>query len=157
LYAIFLRFPFLRITILWMIGICIYAYFPSFSNSIFYLFIILWIAVFIGSFFKIRSLLSISFSLLLPISGYLNARLNAPEILNFDLNKTNTFVFEVTDFPEIKPKSIALVVHCIAFLDHKKWKKGSGKFKIYLEKTAIKPVKGSRLIVQAKLYPFPQP
>ena len=140
-----------------MIGICIYAYFPSFSNSIFYVFIILWIAVFIGSFFKIRSLLSISFSLLLPISGYLNARLNAPEILNFDLNKTNTFVFEVTDFPEIKPKSIALVVHCIAFLDQNKWKKGSGYFKIYVDKTANKWVKGSRLIVQAKLNPFPQP
>ncbi|NBW02570.1 MAG: ComEC family competence protein [Cytophagia bacterium] len=140
-----------------MIGICIYANFPSFSNSIFYVFIILWITVFIGSFFKIRSLLSISFSLLLPISGYINARLNAPEILNFDLNNTNTFVFEVTDFPEIKPKSIALVVHCIAFLDHKKWKKGSGKFKIYVGKTANMWVRGTRLLVQTKLNPFPQP
>ncbi len=140
-----------------MIGICTYAYFPSFSNSIFYVFIILWIAVFIWSFFKIRSLLSISFSLLLPISGYLNARLNAPEILNFELKETNTFVFEVADFPEIKLKSIALYVHCNAFLDNKKWKKGSGHFKIYVGKTANKLVKGSRLLVQAKLKPFPQP
>ena len=140
-----------------MIGICIYAYFPSFSNSIFYVFIILWIAVFIWSFFKIRSLLSISFSLLLPISGYLNARLNAPEILNFELNETNIFVFEVADFPEIKLKSIALYVHCNAFLDNKKWRKGSGFFKIYVGKTANKLVKGTRLLVQAKLKPFPQP
>ncbi len=139
-----------------MIGICTYAYFPSFSNSIFYVFIILWIAVFIWSFFKIRSLLSISFSLLLPISGYLNARLNAPEILNFELNETNIFVFEVADFPEIKLKSIALYVHCNAFLDNKKWRKGSGHFKIYVGKTANKLVKGSRLLVQAKLKPFPQ-
>ena len=114
-------------------------------------------AVFIGSFFKIRYLLSISFSLLLPISGYLNTRLNAPEILNFDLNKTNTFVFEVIDFPEIKPKSIGLIVHCIAYLDQKNWKKGSGNFKLYLAKTANRPVKGSRLLVHSTLIPFPQP
>ena len=114
-------------------------------------------AVFIGSFFKIRYLLSISFSLLLPISGYLNTRLNAPEILNFDLNKTNTFVFEVIDFPEIKPKSIGLIVHCIAYLDQKNWKKGSGNFKLYLAKTANRPVKGSRLFVHSTLIPFPQP
>ena len=117
----------------------------------------LWMAVFIGSFFKIRYLLSISFSLLLPISGYLNTRLNAPEILNFDLNKTNTFVFEVIDFPEIKPKSIGLIVHCIAYLDQKNWKKGSGNFKLYLAKTANRPVKGSRLLVHSTLIPFPQP
>ena len=117
----------------------------------------LWMAVFIGSFFKIRYLLSISFSLLLPISGYLNTRLNAPEILNFDLNKTNTFVFEVIDFPEIKPKSIGLIVHCIAYLDQKNWKKGSGNFKLYLAKTANRPVKGSRLFVHSTLIPFPQP
>ena len=117
----------------------------------------LWTAVFIGSFFKIRYLLSISFSLLLPISGYLNTRLNAPEILNFDLNKTNTFVFEVIDFPEIKPKSIGLIVHCIAYLDQKNWKKGSGNFKLYLAKTANRPVKGSRLLVHSTLIPFPQP
>ena len=140
-----------------MIGICTYAHFPSFSNSIIYLFIILCIAVFFGSFFKIRYWISISFSLLLLISGYLNARLNAPEILNFDLYKTNTFVFEVIDFPEIKPKSIALVVHCIAFLDQNKWKKGSGNFKLYLAKTANRPVKGSRLLVHSTLIPFPQP
>ena len=114
-------------------------------------------AIFIGSFFKIRYFLSISFSLLLLISGYLNARLNAPEILNFDLYKTNTFVFEVIDFPEIKPKSIALVVHCIAFLDQNKWKKGSGNFKLYLAKTANRPVKGSRLLVHSTLISFPQP
>ena len=114
-------------------------------------------AVFIGGFFKIRYLLSISFSLLLPISGYLNTRLNAPEILNFDLNKTNTFVFEVIDFPEIKPKSIGLIVHCIAYLDQKNWKKGSGNFKLYLAKTANRPVKGSRLLVHSTLIPFPQP
>ena len=117
----------------------------------------LWIAIFIGSFFKIRYFLSISFSLLLPISGYLNTRLNSPEILNFDLYKTNTFVFEVIDFPEIKPKSIALVVHCIAFLDQNKWKKGSGNFKLYLAKTANRPVKGSRLLVHSTLISFPQP
>ena len=114
-------------------------------------------AVFIGGFYKIRYLLSISFSLLLPISGYLNTRLNAPEILNFDLNKTNTFVFEVIDFPEIKPKSIGLIVHCIAYLDQKNWKKGSGNFKLYLAKTANRPVKGSRLFVHSTLIPFPQP
>lgn len=140
-----------------MIGICAHANFPSFSNSIIYLFIILCIAVFFGSFFKIRYWISISFSLLLLISGYLNARLNARANLNFDLKKTNTFVFEVIDFPENKPKSIGLIVHCIAFLDQKNWKKGSGNFKIYLEKTANRPVKGSRLLVQAKLSPFPQP
>ena len=140
-----------------MIGICIHAYFPSCLNSIIYLFIILFIAFFIGCFFKIRDWLSISLSLLLPISGFLNTRLNAHEILNFDLYKTNAFVFEITDFPEIKPKSIALVVQCIAFLDQNKWKKGSGYFKLYLEKTDRKVVKGSRLLVQSKLNPFPQP
>jgi competence protein ComEC len=93
----------------------------------------------------------------LPISGFLNTRLNAPEILNFDLYKTKAFVFEVTDFPEIKPKSIGLVVQCIAFLDQNKWKKGSGYFKLYLEKTERKPVKGSRLLVRSTLIPFPQP
>lgn len=114
-------------------------------------------AVFIGSFFKIRYFLSISFSLLLPIASYLNAGFNARANLNFDLKKTNTFVFEVIDFPEIKPKSIGLIVHCIAFLDHKNWKKGSGNFKIYLEKTANRPLKGSRLLVHSTLIPFPQP
>jgi len=114
-------------------------------------------AVFTGSFFKIRYLLSISFILLLPISSYLNAGFNAQEILNFDLKKTNIFVFEVIDFPEIKPKSISLFVHCIAFIDQNKWQKGSGKFKIYLEKTAHRPLKGSRLLVLSKMIPFPQP
>ena len=114
-------------------------------------------AIFIGSFFKIRYFLSISFSLLLPIAGYLNAGFNTRANLNFDLKKTNTFVFEVIDFPENKPKSIGLIVHCIAFLDQKHWKKGSGNFKIYLAKTANKPVKGSRLLVRSTLIPFPQP
>ena len=114
-------------------------------------------AIFIGSFFKIRYFLSISFSLLLPIAGYLNAGFNTRANLNFDLKKTNTFVFEVIDFPENKPKSIGLIVHCIAFLDQKNWKKGSGNFKIYLAKTANKPVKGSRLLVRSTLIPFPQP
>ena len=114
-------------------------------------------AIFIGSFFKIRYFLSISFSLLLPIASYLNAGFNTRANLNFDLKKTNTFVFEVIDFPENKPKSIGLIVHCIAFLDQKHWKKGSGNFKIYLAKTANKPVKGSRLLVRSTLIPFPQP
>ena len=114
-------------------------------------------AIFIGSFFKIRYFLSISFSLLLPIAGYLNAGFNTRANLNFDLKKTNTFVFEVIDFPENKPKSIGLIVHCIAFLDQKNWKKGSGNFKIYLAKAANKPVKGSRLLVRSTLIPFPQP
>ena len=114
-------------------------------------------AIFIGSFFKIRYFLSISFSLLLPIAGYLNAGFNTRANLNFDLKKINTFVFEVIDFPENKPKSIGLIVHCIAFLDQKHWKKGSGNFKIYLAKTANKPVKGSRLLVRSTLIPFPQP
>ena len=39
----------------------------------------------------------------------------------------------------------------------KKWKKGSGKFKIYLEKSENRLVKGSRLLVQSSLSPFPQP
>lgn len=142
---------------LWMIGTCFYSYLSYFSNLFFYLFIVLWIAVFIGSFFKIRYFLSISFSLLLPISSYLNAGFNAQETLNFDLKNTNVFVLEVIDFPEIKPKSIALVVQCIAFSDQKKWKKGSGKFKIYLEKSENRLVKGSRLLVQSSLSPFPQP
>lgn len=157
MYSFFLRFPFLRIAVLWMIGICFYSYFPFFLNLFFYILIALWIAIFMGIFFKIRYFLSIFFSLLLPISSYLNAGFNAQEILNFDLKKTNIFVLEVIDFPEIKPKSITLIVHCIAFLDHKKWKKGSGKFKIYLKKTTNKFVKGSRLLVQSKLSPFPQP
>ena len=114
-------------------------------------------AIFIGSFFKIRYFLSISFSLLLPIASYLNAGFNTRANLNFDLKKINTFVFEVIDFPENKPKSIGLIVHCIAFLDQKHWKKGSGNFKIYLAKTANKPVKGSRLLVRSTLIPFPQP
>ena len=114
-------------------------------------------AIFIGSFFKIRYFLSISFSLLLPIASYLNAGFNTRANLNFDLKKTNTFVFEVIDFPENKPKSIGLIVHCIALLDQKHWKKGSGNFKIYLAKTANKPVKGSRLLVRSTLIPFPQP
>ena len=83
--------------------------------------------------------------------------MNAQEILQIDLDKTRIFVFEVSEFPEIKPKSIYLVVHCIAFLDQKKWKKGSGKFKLYVDKTSKKLVKGSRLIVKAKLTPFPKP
>lgn len=140
-----------------MIGICLYFYFPFFPSSIFYLLTILWVAIITGYFFKIRGWLSIFFSFLLPISSYLNAGFNAQEILNFDLSKTNAFVFEVTDFPVIKPKSITLHVHCIAFLAHKKWKKGAGYFKIYLEKTERKVVKGSRLLVQSKLSPFPQP
>ena len=114
-------------------------------------------AIFIGSFFKIRYFLSISFSLLLPIASYLNAGFNTRANLNFDLKKTNTFVFEVIDFPENKPKSIGLIVHCIAFLDQKNWKKGSGNFKIYLAKAANKPVKRSRLLVRSTLIPFPQP
>lgn len=140
-----------------MIGIGFYAYFPYYSNPFFYILMGLLVAVFIGSFLRIRYFLSISFSLLLPISSYLNTGFNAQETLNFDLKKTNIFIFEVIDFPEIKPKSISLFVHCIAFLDQKKWKKGSGKFKIYLEKMANKPVKGSRLLVKSKLIPFPQP
>jgi len=115
------------------------------------------LAITLGSILKLRYVLSISLSLLIPISSYLNAAFNAQEILNFDLKKTKIFVFEVIDFPEIKPKSISLFVHCIAFLDHKKWKKGSGKFKLYLEKTSIKPVKGSRLLVKSNMIPFPQP
>jgi competence protein ComEC len=134
-----------------------YAYFPFFSTPFIYVLSALWMAIFIGSFFKIRNFLSISFSLLLPIASYLNAGFNARANLNFDLKKTNTFVFEVIDFPENKPKSIGLIVHCIAFLDQKNWKKGSGNFKIYLEKTVNKPVKGSRLLVQSTLIPFPQP
>ena len=134
-----------------------YAYFPFFSTPFIYVLMALWMAIFIGSFFKIRYFLSISFSLLLPIAGYLNAGFNTRANLNFDLKKTNTFVFEVIDFPENKPKSIGLIVHCIAFLDQKNWKKGSGNFKIYLAKTANKPVEGSRLLVRSTLIPFPQP
>ncbi len=134
-----------------------YAYFPFFSTPFFYVLMALWMAVFIGGFFKIRYFLSISFSLLLPIASYLNAGFNARANLNFDLKKTNTFVFEVIDFPENKPKSIGLIVHCIAFLDQKNWKKGSGNFKLYLAKTANRPVKGSRLLVHSTLIPFPQP
>ena len=134
-----------------------YAYFPFFSTPFIYVLIALWTAIFIGSFFKIRYFLSISFSLVLPIASYLNAGFNAQDNLNFDLKKTNTFVFEVIDFPENKPKSIGLIVHCIAFLDQENWKKGSGNFKLYLAKTANRPVKGSRLLVQSTLIPFPQP
>jgi competence protein ComEC len=140
-----------------MIGICFYTYAPFLSTLFFYFFLALWGVILIGSFVKIRSFLSISFSLLLPITGYLNTSFNAQETLNFDLKKIDTFVFEVIDFPEIKPKSIALLARCIAFQDQKKWKKGSGTFKIYLNKTARGPVKGSRLLVQSKLIPFPQP
>lgn len=157
MYTFFLRFPFLRIAILWMVGICFYTYFPFFSSPFLSILITLWIAVFIGIFLKIRYFSGISFSLLLTISSYLNAGFNAQETLNFDLKKTHIFIFEVIDFPEIKPKSISLVVRCVAFLDHNNWKRGSGKFKIYLEKTSNKPVKGSRLLVQSKLIPFPQP
>jgi hypothetical protein len=76
-----------------------YAYFPFFSTPFIYVLMALWMAIFIGSFFKIRYFLSISFSLLLPIAGYLNAGFNTRANLNFDLKKTNTFVFEVIDFP----------------------------------------------------------
>ena len=69
--------------------------------------------IFMGYLLKIRCILSISFSLLLLIASYLNAGFNARANLNFDLKKTNTFVFEVIDFPENKPKSIGLIVHCI--------------------------------------------
>jgi competence protein ComEC len=134
-----------------------YSRFPFFLTSFFYVLIALWMTIFIGYLLKIRYILSISFSLLLLIASYLNAGFNARANLNFDLKKTNTFVFEVIDFPENKPKSIGLTVHCIAFLDQKKWKKGSGNFKIYLEKTTNRLVKGSRLLVQSTLIPFPQP
>jgi competence protein ComEC len=140
-----------------MCGICLYSYNAFFTHLFFYILILLVLAITLGSILKLRYVLSISLSLLIPISSYLNAAFNAQEILNFDLKKTRIFVFEVIDFPEIKPKSISLFVHCIAFLDHKKWKKGSGKFKLYLEKTSIKPVKGSRLLVKSNMIPFPQP
>jgi len=140
-----------------MCGICLYSYNAFFTHLFLYILILLVLAISLGSILKLRYVLSISLSLLIPISSYLNAAFNAQEILNFDLKKTKIFVFEVIDFPEIKPKSISLFVHCIAFLDHKKWKKGSGKFKLYLEKTSIKPVKGSRLLVKSNMIPFPQP
>jgi competence protein ComEC len=93
----------------------------------------------------------------LLVSSYLNTAFKAQEVLTINLGTTSIYVFEVIEFPEIKPKSVSLVVHCIAYLDQKKWKRGSGKFKLYVGKTSNKFLKGSRLIAQAKLSPFPQP
>jgi len=82
-----------------MCGICLYSYNAFFTHLFLYILILLVLAITLGSILKLRYVLSISLSLLIPISGYLNAAFNAQEILNFDLKKTKIFVFEVIDFP----------------------------------------------------------
>jgi competence protein ComEC len=157
LYTFFVPFPFLRIVILWMLGICLFNYFPDFTDLFFIILILLWLFLLGFAFLKIRNFLVISFSFLLPITGYLCTSLDVADAINFDPKKADKFVFEVIDFPELKPKSIALTVQIIAFLDHDQWRKGSGKFKVYLEKSLQKPVRGSRFLAQTRLIPFPKP
>lgn len=157
MYTFFLCFPFLRIVILWVLGICLFCYYPFLSNQLFCVLVAISGCIFVCRYLRIRFLLNALFCLLLPISAYLCAGLNAPKSINFDLHKVNNFVFEVIDFPEIKPKSTFLLVHCVAFLDEGQWKNGSGKFKLYVEKSLGKPVKGSRLLVRTQLNSFPKP